>query len=115
MRVWLLLGLRDKISQITQSQHMAVQKDKTHGTSTGPAQGYSDCITPDTNTNPYHTHKYTADTEYQQIIKQKDSSYGTLRLVSTIQHSPNSFSDLPYSRQYRGPDVQGGSFFLSQG
>lgn len=62
-----LLDLRDKISQITQSQNIVAQKDKTHDKSTGQAQGHPDRTTPDTNTTTSHTHTYTADTEYQQM------------------------------------------------
>lgn len=64
-----LLDLRDKITQITQSQHTAAQKDKTYVTSTAQAQVHSDRTTSDTNTNTSHTHTYTVDTEYQQMLK----------------------------------------------
>jgi len=66
-----LLDLRDKITQITQSQHITTQKETTHVTSTAQAQVYSDHTTSDTNTKTSHSHTdtYAGDTEYQQMLK----------------------------------------------
>lgn len=92
-----LLDLRDKITQITQPQHIAAQKDKTHVTSTAQAQVHSDHTTPDTNTNTSHTHTYTGDTEYQQMLKMYEELGRKIQAKSpyAIPPQPSSFQ-LPF-------------------
>lgn len=64
-----LLDLRDKVLQISQSKQIAAQENKTHDPSKGRAQGHIDHTTPDANTSTSHTHTNMVDTEYQQMLK----------------------------------------------
>ncbi len=85
-----LLDLRDTISQITQSHHIAAQKDQTHDKSTGQAQGHPDCTKPDRNTTTSHTHTYTADTEYQQMLTMYEELGRNIQATNPYAMSPPS-------------------------
>ncbi len=114
-----LLDLRDKISQITQSQNIAAQKDKTHDKSTGQAQGNPDRTTPDTNTTTSHTHTYTADTEYQQMLKMYEELGRKIQATNTpCPHHPALSYFLFRLTQLQAVQrtrCSGGNFHISQG